>query len=136
MKTNSNELIWFFILGALVSCNSSGPKESTVSEDSSVQQSVDTIKPLVEDNESNIVGQAKAYQNTVFMYMSKAINAMNDDAKTLTQKRAAKEEMNNLAKPYQAKIDSLKAFLPANKAKEIDDYRQQLFDQQTNKKKE
>jgi hypothetical protein len=44
--------------------------------------------------------------------MSKAINKMSDGM-TQAEKDAAKEEMNNLARPYQFKLDSLKSLLPA-----------------------
>ena len=107
----------------------------TITDDSLGQQEPDSSKLIAKDTQDVIVRQAKAYADTVFFYMSKAINKMSD-GKTQAEKDAAKEEMNNLARPYQVKLDSLKSLLPANKAKEIDDYRQQLIDKVTNKKKE
>jgi len=135
MKTNLSRITCISIFLILASCNNPGSKETTVTEDSSNKPAVDNSASVAE-TENDIVARAKAYEDTVFSYMSKAISAMNDDAKTPVEKKTTKDEMNNLAKAYQTKIDSLKALLPANKAKEIDDYRQQLFDQQTNKKKE
>ena len=133
MKTNLSWIIYPSILLMLGSCNSSGSKEPTNSNDTSAKQMIDSPKAMSEDVQDNIVSQAKAYEDSVFFYMNKSINEMSD-AKTETEKQAAKEEMNNLAKHFQDKLDSLKSLLPANKAKEIDDYRQQLVDKATNKK--
>jgi len=133
MKTNLSWIIYPSILLMLGSCNSSGSKEPTNSNDTSAMQMIDSPKAVSEDNQDIIVSQAKAYEDTVFFYMNEAINNMSD-AKTQAEKQTAKEEMNNLAKPFQNKLDSLKSLLPANKAKEIDDYRQQLVDKATNKK--
>ena len=133
MKTNLSWIIYPSILLMLGSCNSSGSKEPTNSNDTSAMQMIDRTKAMSEDMQDNIVSQAKAYEDTVFFYMNEAINNMSN-AKTQAEKQTAKEEMNNLAKPFQNKLDSLKYLLPANKAKEIDDYRQQLVDKATNKK--
>jgi hypothetical protein len=119
----------------VVSCNSSSSKAPTITDDSLNQQELDNGKLMAKDSQDIIVSQAKAYEDTVFFYMNKAINKMTD-AKTQAEKQAAKEEMNNLAEPYQTKLDSLKSLLSSNKEKEIDDYRQQLVDKVTNKNKE
>lgn len=133
MKTNLSWIIYPSLLLMLGSCNSSGSKEPTNSNDTSAMQMIDRTKAMSEDMQDNIVSQAKAYEDTVFFYMNEAINNMSN-AKTQAEKQTAKEEMNNLAKPFQNKLDSLKSLLPANKEKEIDDYRQQLVDKATNKK--
>ena len=133
MKTNLSWIIYPSILLMLGSCNSSGSKEPTNSNDTSAKQMIDSPKAMSEDVQDNIVSQAKAYEDSIFFYMNEAINNMSN-AKTQAEKQTAKEEMNNLAKPFQDKLDSLKSLLPANKAKEIDDYRQQLVDKATNKK--
>ncbi|HRH48214.1 MAG TPA: hypothetical protein PLP23_05670 [Panacibacter sp.] len=133
MKTNLSWIIYPSILLMLGSCNSSGSKEPTNSNDTSSTQMIDRTKAMSEDMQDNIVSQAKAYEDSVFFYMNEAINNMSN-AKTQAEKQTAKEEMNKLAKPFQAKLDSLKSLLPANKAKEVDDYRQQLVDKTTNKK--
>ncbi len=133
MKTNLSWIICTSILLLSASCNNPASKEPTVNDDTLTQQMADGTKVISEDTQAIIVSQAEAYEDTVFFYMNKAINNMSD-AKTQAEKQAVKEEMNNLAKPYQDKLDSLKSLLPANKAKEIDDYRQQLVDKTTNKK--
>lgn len=125
MKTILSWVIYIFILVVPGSCNSSGSKAPDNTEDSLPQQKPDSSKLISEDAQGIIVMQAKAYEDTVFFYMSKAINKMSD-VKTEAERQAVKEEMNNLAKPYQTKLDSLKSLLPASKAKEVDDYRQQL----------
>jgi hypothetical protein len=119
----------------LESCNNSSPNEPAITNDSSGQQEAGSSKLMAKNIQDSIVIKAKAYQDTVFFYMSMAIDKMSD-ASTQAEKKAAKNEMNNLAKPYQAKLDSLKSLIPANRAKEIDEYRQQLVDAATNKNKE
>jgi hypothetical protein len=133
MKTNLSWIIYMsiFLLG---SCNSSNSKEPTIN-DSLTQPAIDSGTLITKDAQDIIVSQAKACQDTVFFYMNMAINKMSD-VQTQAEQQAVKDEMNNLAKPYQVKLDSLKSLLPANRAKEIDDYRQQLFDKVTNKNKE
>lgn len=135
MKANLSWMIYLSILFILGSCNSSNSKEPAMTGDSLHQQAPDSSKLMAKDAEDIIVNQAKACQDTVFFYMNMAINKMSD-AHTEAEKKAVKDEMNNLAKPYQAKLDSLKSLLPTNRAKEIDDYRQQLVDKATNKNKE
>lgn len=128
-------MIYISILLLLGSCNSSNSKDPAMTEDSLQQQAPDSSKLIAKDAQDIIVSQAKTCADTMFFYMNMGINKMSN-VPTQVEKQAVKEEMNNLVKPYLAKLDSLKSLLPANRAKEIDDYRDQLYDKVTNKKKE
>ncbi len=87
-----------------------------------------TKKPEPEDRNTILTAQAKIYADSVFYHMNQGVNKMVNTTSE-RKKKIIRKEFGDRTNLFQAKLDSIKAKLPADKVKEIDDYRQKLYNE-------
>jgi len=114
----------------IIACKDKSKSTAGINADSLHQIELNSIQLTSKDsqiiNENYNVAQAKRCADTIFIFLNRSVNRMaktNDEG----EKHKAMEEMNYLAEPYQKRLDSLKALLPENRVKVIDEYRQELL---------